>query len=285
MNRTFIVLLLLLLLSACSRGGDNGAAAISSQASPYQMLNSSADLSVGTSRLVLTLWDGETRLSDAQALDVSLYRLNEAGEASEQIWEGAATAYDMAGAQYWVAYPDFPAAEIYGVRAIVTNAEGQRVENVAVVQVQEDAQAPTVGEEVPLSETRTLDDAPIEELTSAPPYVERFYELSVAEAVQSGKPSVIVFATPGHCTSSLCAPVMDSVQTVSDEVGDSINVVHVEVWRDFAAQVAEPAFREWNLPSEPSVFVLDEEGKVAARLDSLIGVDELRQAVQEVTGG
>lgn len=285
MNRAFLILLLILALVACNRGGQQGAAAISGQASPYQLLNSSADLSVGRTRLALTVWDGEVRLSDAQAMQVSLHRLDPEGQSAGEVWSGDATPYDMAGAQYWVMYPEFPAAEVYGVRALITNAEGQQVENVALVQAQADAQAPTVGEAVPHSATRTLADAPIEDLTSAPPYVERFYELSVADAAQSGKPSVIVFATPGHCTSSLCAPVMSTIQSVSEEVGDSVNIVHVEVWRDFATQEVEPAFEEWNLPSEPIVYVLDEAGNVSARLDSLIGVDELRQAVEEVTGG
>jgi hypothetical protein len=281
MKRAVILLLLLLSLAACNRAGG----ITSADASPYQLLNSSADLSVGTSRLVLTLWDGPERLKDAQALAVSIHRLDEAGESAGQIWEGEATSYSLDGTQYWVVYPEFPEANYYGVRAVVTTADGNRVENVALLDVKDAPDAPAIGAEVPRSQTRTLDDAPIEQLTSAPPYVERFYEMSVAEAAQSGKPSIIVFATPGHCTTSLCSPVMDTVTTVSEEVGDSANVVHVEIWRDFSADEVEPAISEWGLPSEPWVFVLDEQGKVAARLDGLVGLDELRRAVREVLGG
>lgn len=285
MKRFLLLVVVLLALAGCGEGGSRDAAIVSDQTSPYQLLISSSDLTPGRSRLVLTLWDGPQRLTDAQAMEVAILPLNEAGEAAKTVWEGSARSYDMGELQYWVAYPDFPAAGTYGVQAFVTGSDGERVENRALLQVKAEPDAPATGEPAPRSETRTLEDAPIEELTSAGPYVDRFYEMSVAAAAESGKPSLIVFATPGHCTSSLCSPVLDTIQQVSDEAGEGLNVVHVEIWRDFALSEMEPAVVEWGLQSEPWIFVLDEEGNVGARLDGPVSAEELREALAEVGGG
>ena len=133
-----------------------------------------------------------------------------------------------------------------------------------------------------VAKPRTLDDAPIEELTSAGPYIERFYELSVAEAIENQKPAIIAFSTPAFCTSALCAPVMGTLETVSKEVGDKVNIVHVEVWRDFNKNELEPAITEWALPSEPWLFILNSDGTVGARLDGPVSPEELREAIAQV---
>lgn len=277
-----LFLILALLLVAC--GGDEGVA-VSPDASPYQLLVSSSDLAPGRGRLALTLWDGPQRLTGVQAMEVGIYALDESGEGSELVWRGEATPYTLADSQYWVSYPEFPAAGNYGVRVRFTTADDTVVENTAIIGVKEEAEAPNVGEAVPASQTRTLEDAELEELSSAPPYVERFYQMSVAEAVASGKPSVIAFATPGYCQSALCTPVLQSVEQVSDQVGNEmVNMVHIEVYRNFQENELDPAVTEWALPSEPWVFVLDSEGRVHARLDGPVAPEELLKAVQEVTG-
>jgi hypothetical protein len=285
MKRMFIILLVLLVLGMTACEGQGPAAGPPENASPYQLIISSSDLSPGTSRLVLTVWDGPERLKDARSLQVSLYTLSEEGESAERIWEGTATGYLMGEEQYWVVYPEFPAVGHYGVQAVIEAADGTRVENRALLGVKDAPDAPVVGQPAPRSETRTLHDAPVEELTSAGPYIEDFYRMSIAEAAESGNPSLVVFATPGHCSSRLCGPVMETVQEVADEAGETLNVVHVEIYRDFTKHELDPAVTEWNLPSEPWVFVLDEQGMISARLDGLVGAEELRQALQEVEGG
>ncbi|MGB0389264.1 MAG: TlpA family protein disulfide reductase [Ardenticatenaceae bacterium] len=276
------LLIILLLVSAC--GDNNTREVVSGDTSPYQLLISSSDMTPLGSRLVLTLWDGPERLTGAQALDVELYSISSSGDATAKVWEGASTSYEMNGLQYWISYPDFPAAGNYGVRAIVTNQEGKRIENQAILAVKEAAEAPDIGDIPPRSNTRTLDEAPIEELTSAGPYIERFYEMSVADAIDGNKPAIIAFSTPAYCTSALCTPVMQTLETVSQELGDQVNVVHVEVWRDFANQKIEPAIEEWNLPSEPWLFILNADGTIGARLDGPVSPQELREVMADLIG-
>ncbi len=279
MKRWACLLLLLLGLVAC--GGDRVTPA---DASPFQMMIASSDLAPGPSRLVLTFWDGPERLRGVQEMEVTIFSLDEQNSISETVWSGSAQRYQMEELEYWVSFPNFPAPGYYGAQALIRTAEGTRVENRALLEVKAEAEAPSIGEAVPPSQTRTLADAPLEELSSAPPYVEHFYQMTVAEAAASGKPSIIVFSTPGHCTSALCGPVLNAVAQVDEEVPGALNVVHVEIYRDFDSQTVDPAVTEWKLPSEPWVFVLNADGTVAARLDGLVGPEELREAVEQVQG-
>lgn len=42
--------------------------------------------------------------------------------------------------------------------------------------------------------------------------------------------------------------------------------------------------REWNLPDEPWVFVVDKAGRVASRLEGLVTAEELSAAIDGVLG-
>lgn len=144
-----------------------------------------------------------------------------------------------------------------------------------------------VGESAPLSESRTLEDAPIEDLTSDPTPVESYYQMTVAEAVESG-PSVLVFATPAWCTSQSCGPLLDQVQEIESEFPD-LNYVHVEIYENIHvtnrdALVLVPTVEEWGLPSEPWLYVTDDGGTVTAAFEGAVSEAELRGALEAVSG-
>jgi hypothetical protein len=144
-----------------------------------------------------------------------------------------------------------------------------------------------VGEPAPLSASRTLADDALENLTSDPTPDESFYEMTIAEAVESG-PSVLVFATPAWCTSQSCGPMLDQVQELADEY-PGLNYVHVEVYENIHVNsrddlVLVPAVTEWGLPTEPWLYVTDTTGTVTAAFEGAVSDDELRAALEEVSG-
>ena len=151
----------------------------------------------------------------------------------------------------------------------------------------EDPLQVTVGEDAPRSESRTLDDAPLEDLTSDPTPDETFHEMTVAEAVESG-PSVLVFATPAWCTSQSCGPMLDQVQAIAPEYPD-LNYVHVEVYENIHVTDREdlvlvPTVEEWGLPSEPWLYVTDDRGVVTAAFEGAVSDEELQTALDTVAG-
>ena len=143
--------------------------------------------------------------------------------------------------------------------------------------------AVNLGQRAPASPSRTLADGPIGTITSDPHPDRRLYEVSVAEAVGSGRPSVIVFATPAFCVSRTCGPALDSAKALIDRY-PGVNWIHVEVYDNLDAASPEelvpvPAAVEWKLPSEPWVFVVDAAGVVTDRFEGLVDAAELEQAL------
>lgn len=104
--------------------------------------------------------------------------------------------------------------------------------------------------------------------------------MTVAEALASGRPSVIVFATPAFCQTAVCALVVESVAAVQTELGEQVNFVHLEIYKEFnPSLVLADEVEQWQLSSEPWVFVLDEDGRVAARLGGPVSPRELTAAL------
>jgi len=166
------------------------------------------------------------------------------------------------------------------------------------VSVLADSPIPSVGEAAPPSETKTLDAAAdiFNVTTSYEPDAE-LYQMSVAEAVASGKPSVVVFATPAFCTSPTCGPQVDTVSELRAEHPDAANYIHVELYDnpdeiqgnlDQARLVA--AADEWGFTQIPGwtneswVFVLDGDGIVRQRFEGFATLAELEAALADVGG-
>ena len=168
----------------------------------------------------------------------------------------------------------------------VSPEEGEDLEPGAV-NVNERTFSPNVGESAVVAPTPTLEELPFEELTTDPRPDPRFYELSLEEALENGRPTVLVFSTPAYCQTSACGPLLDMVKDAAGSHPE-VNFIHVEVYTgltdpDFApdaghlAPAAGPDY--WNLISEPWVFVIDETGIVTARFEGVMGADELAEAL------
>ncbi len=103
--------------------------------------------------------------------------------------------------------------------------------------------------------------------------------MTVADAMASGQPTVITFATPAFCTSQLCAPVVNSVEAVYEDLGTLANFIHLEVYKKFDPLVLADEMAKWGLTTEPWTFVLDSEGRVAGKFGGPLSPRELRAAL------
>lgn len=174
----------------------------------------------------------------------------------------------------------------WGAQFAVTAASGERLRvEGAGFPVLAEPVAPGVGERVPPSRNLTLSDVGnIEEIeTRDPP--DDMHELSVAQALEGGRPFVVVFATPMFCISRMCGPVTDMAAELQGRFKDRVSFIHIEPWdlkvaRSEGRLVPTNVMLEWNLPSEPWVFVVDGGGRVAARFEGLVTSEELEQAIR-----
>lgn len=143
----------------------------------------------------------------------------------------------------------------------------------------------SVGEAAPRSQTRTAPPQSIALISSDPNPEPSFYAQSVAAAI-SGGPTVVVFGSPRWCASSACVAMVDQLKRLHGDFPE-LNFVHVEVYETI--DVTSPdqlvfvdAVAEWDLISEPVLFVVDGEGLVAAVFEGGASDDELREAFEGV---
>ncbi|MGH2950543.1 MAG: hypothetical protein ACRDKX_00675 [Solirubrobacterales bacterium] len=144
---------------------------------------------------------------------------------------------------------------------------------------------PAPGERAPRVHTPTTEDvggnvARID--TRVPPSTMHEHDLA---GVLGERPVVLVFATPALCQTRVCGPLVDIAEQVKRDVGDEAAFIHMEIFEDndpnkgVREQVAA-----YNLQTEPWVFVIDENGRIDTRIEGILSVAELTDAVERVTG-
>jgi hypothetical protein len=147
--------------------------------------------------------------------------------------------------------------------------------------------APVVGDPAPASKTPTLASAggAFEAVSTSPRPSRELYRWSVAEMLEARVPFVVVFATPAFCESRACGPTVEVVDEVRRRTaGSDVRYHHVEIYEGNDPNNGVNRWvEEWNLPSEPWVFVVGRDGKVAARFEGHVSVAELAAAVERVS--
>jgi hypothetical protein len=193
--------------------------------------------------------------------------------------EGAWLTTNAAALGVYVSYYTFDAP---GVWELDLSSDGTELGQ-ALINVVESSSQPNVGDPAPASDSSTATTAEeLAAISTDPAPVAELYDLSIADAVANGRPTVVAFATPAFCQTALCGPTLDSVK-LATEGRDDIDVVHVEPYDlDKVAQgefVPIPTMDEWGLVTEPWVFVVDAGGEVAASFEGIIGTEELIAAL------
>lgn len=244
-----------------------------------------ADLAVGSQRLLVGLVtdDAASHASPDLPVDISLYP----PEAEEPaitvpgvfIW----TAPDIRGLYRAQVEFDQP-----GMWEVALQSQDGATTGRIPFNVAEEGVTPGVGESAPSEATPTGDDVTdLSEISTDPEPDPSFYALSLDEALATGDPTVVVFATPAFCETATCGPMLDTVKQVSVDYPE-INFIHVEVYKNLNATAREDlelveAVQAWNLPSEPWTFLIDSDGNVKARFEGTVDTNELQEALEALT--
>lgn len=251
-------------------------------------------LEVGTQRVAFLL-NTQKALVKAPQVHISVASADGSGPPAEITADYNEWPYGVRGS--YAAPVEFPAPGDYRLTVMPVGGEvsGEAVIDVSVML---DTPIPSVGEAAPASITKTLDDtAEISNLTTSYEPDSELYRISVAEAVASGKPSVVVFATPAFCTSPTCGPQVDTVSELRVEHPDAANYIHVELYDNPQEIQGDPsraelvaAADEWGFTkitgwtNESWVFVLDDEGIVRQRFEGFATLSELEAALADAGG-
>jgi hypothetical protein len=92
--------------------------------------------------------------------------------------------------------------------------------------------------------------------------------------------------------------MLDLMEAIAVDFKDDVTFVNVEPYQlqetetglqplldeNGRLQVV-PSVVEWGLPTEPWLFIVDAEGRVTASFEGILGEDEVRSALVEVSAG
>ncbi|HLE39133.1 MAG TPA: hypothetical protein VJA44_05720 [Acidimicrobiia bacterium] len=282
--RRFFILALVVAATVVACGDDDAVTTTTAPVDPGSFpadafaFVASSDLAIGRERLLVAVSNPNgTRLSSPEiAVTITVWL------------EGRDLQRQVLPADFIWAIPDVsglykvsPEFDVPGIWVVSVQPDGGTALAEFPIQVQEFPRTVAVGEPAPRSDSVTVADAPLEEITSATDPDPSLYQMSIADAVTSGRPSVIVFATPKFCQTAICGPTLDRILEIKPSYPD-VNFLHVEVFTnldDPENLTTVPAVDEWGLPTEPWVFVVDAGGIVVARFEGVVGPAEIAAAL------
>lgn len=307
--------LVLLAFAACGGGSDdptptNVLTPIPGDRFPI-ILNS--DIVVGENRFVMGLLNSEDnsqvlgakmhlRFFTLNPDDTGTFRFETDAEAIQLTknyththLDGVVESHPAGDTGAYVTHVTFDTVGQWGVETTGTTKDGEALDPVRLsFPVVATDPGVAIGSPVPPSNQTVLRDvADIRDIDSSVSPIPEQHEMTVAEAVASGKPTVIAFATPAYCVSQVCGPTKDIFDDVYRQYKGQANFIHIEpydVKRMAAGQCpnlgdcAVGANVDFKLQSEPWVFVADAQGILRAKFDGIVSCDELASALESIPG-
>jgi len=258
----------------------------------------SSEIAQGENRFLFSLTDPAGELLAAPDVEVRLEFFDDDADPEKVVFESDSRfLWAIEGVRgLYAADIEFPHAGRWGTRFHATFPDGTS-ETVRVdYDVREETTTPSIGSAAPAVDSPTAADVggDLRQITSDPNPVERFYDLSILDAIEDDKPAVIAFVTPAFCQSGTCGPTIDKVKEVAASHPADVNFVHVEpyvMWlkdgylqprlSDEGWLQSAPWTEAYGLRTEPYVMVLDAAGLIRGKFEGAITVEELEDALWE----
>lgn len=111
-----------------------------------------------------------------------------------------------------------------------------------------------------------------------------FHEITLTDAVTSGRPTTLLISTPEFCQTDVCGPSVEFLIAAAVD-RDDMNFIHAEVYADprnpdqGSFPALAPLLEAWELKFEPSLFVTDERGVIVATRHFAFDQDEVEEAI------
>ena len=136
-----------------------------------------------------------------------------------------------------------------------------------------------VGQIVPSLKTKTLADVggDLSRITTYRYPDVRMYQMSLDEALTKGKPIVLEFATPGHCT--VCDKQLQMMKALLVKYEQKVIFIHMDQYQN------PEAFRAYKVIGDPWTYVIDAKNVVRFKSPGRLLYGELDIAIQNVLNG
>ena len=256
---------------------------------PLRMVPVTSDLAVGPNRFAFAVFDDNREPVRVAKIDVTYLPLS-GEDRGEHTAEAVFRKWPTGHAGVYSVQVEFDRAGPWGMIGRFMDEDGKTVLAQTGITVKEQSSSPGIGQAAPPSNSRTLDTAgDLGKLTSALSPDADLYRTSIADAVGSGLPTVVSFATPAFCSTATCGPQVVILSDLKSKYAPRANFIHIEVYENPDEMLTNvnngrlsPVMGEWGLATEPVTFVLGADGLVAGKFEGFVNEEELESALNEV---
>ena len=133
-----------------------------------------------------------------------------------------------------------------------------------------------VGSKAPRLATKTLADVDgdLSRITTYRQPDPRMYQISVDKALEQGRPILLEFATPGHCTP--CDEQLQVAKALLEKYGDRVTFIHVDQYQN------PQAYKAYKVMGDPWTFAIDRDGVVRLVRPGKMLYGEMEGAIQKI---
>ncbi|HQT26115.1 MAG TPA: hypothetical protein PLK99_05880 [Burkholderiales bacterium] len=136
-----------------------------------------------------------------------------------------------------------------------------------------------VGQKAPDIATKTLADVggDLSKITTYRYPDPRMYKYSLDKALKMGKPIVLAFATPAHCT--VCDNQLSMLKGLLDKYGSSVIFLHMDQYDN------PQAYKAFRVVGDPWTIVIGRKGMVKCVAPGRVLYSELDTAIKDALAG
>ncbi len=136
-----------------------------------------------------------------------------------------------------------------------------------------------VGQKAPVLATKTLADVggDLSKITTYRYPDPRMYQYSLDAALKTGKPIVLAFATPAHCT--VCDNQLAMLKGLQDKYGNKVIFLHMDEYDN------PQAYKAFKVVGDPWTFVIGRKGVVRCVAMGRVLYSELDTAIKDALVG
>lgn len=270
------------------QGGEQGQTVQPQTAAQMQVVLVPSELVIGPNRFAIGLFDSSGRMVSEAAVHLQYFDLSDPNSPRPEAEAEAIRLQTPDGLTTIFAHErDFARSGNWGVAVEARFPDGTSSTRRIAFQVLATSPTLKIGQQVPRIDTPTAADVKndLTQLASASVRNPAFYEMSLAKAITTGKPTVFLLATPAFCQSRLCGPVYDITGQLQKRFGTVVNFIHEEVYTGLPNPAANnwqvaPAMQAFGLETEPWLYLIDRDGRVAYRVEGLFTAEEVAAHIQ-----
>jgi len=180
---------------------------------------------------------------------------------------------------YWEFRAQIPKAVVYTLRLEGDDGFGASFEAYEPA----DLEIPLSGTKLPPFDTPTVDNhRGVEPYCTRTPEPCPFHDITLTEALKSGKPVAYMVGTPAHCQTGTCAPGLEFLIKEHERVGDKVVMVHADVYTDDTATVVAEAVNLLRINFEPVIYLCTADGTLVDHIEGVWDQSELTERVDKL---